>query len=186
MTPEFECRNCGVCCSQIPLIVAGDIHVIIKHVGCDPEDFIEFYEPDDFDEGTAPDDQWLEMDGGRRMIGMKRRNETCVFRRDGRCSIYVHRPLMCALHPYCPRDETEEEPEFNLHCHHGCKGITKGPLSPEAFKDLQKSHDVFSRREWDFDDIVKRWNRKGRKNRSEEAFLKFIGVKVRERESATR
>ena len=56
---------------------------------------------------------------------------------------------MCALHPYCPRDEEEEEPEFNLHCHHGCIGITKGPLEPDAFKRLQKEHDRFSRREWD-------------------------------------
>jgi Fe-S-cluster containining protein len=177
LTPEFECNNCGVCCSQIPLIVAGDIYEIIRHVKCPPEHFVEFYAMDDFDDSYAPDEQWLEMEDGPRIIGMKRIDEVCVFRKNDRCSIYAHRPLMCGMHPYTPRDEREEEPEFNLECHHGCRGITKGPLSPRDLKRLQDDFDTFSRREWHYDDLVKRWNRKGRKDRSEEAFLRFIGVR---------
>lgn len=176
MTPEFECRNCGICCEQIPLIVAGDIYTIIKHVKRPPEEFVHFYAEDDFDEEFPPDEQWLQMENGRRIMGMKRVDEKCVFRANGGCLIYTHRPLMCAMHPYMPRDAREEVAEFNLQCHHGCRGITKGPLSPKALKELRKFFDRFSRREWHYDDLVKRWNRKDRKNRSQEAFLKLMGV----------
>ena len=176
MTPEFECSNCGVCCSQIALIVAGDIREILENYDYPVEDFVHFYDEDDFDEEFAPDDQWLNMEDGKRIIGMARRNDTCFFRRDGRCAIYPHRPLMCAMHPYQPRDAREEPPEFNLQCHHGCKGVPKGPMSPQALKNLQEFFEVFSHREWDYDDLVSKWNRKGRKKRSEQDFFRFLGV----------
>ncbi|MCK4547503.1 MAG: YkgJ family cysteine cluster protein [Candidatus Eisenbacteria sp.] len=176
MTPEFDCRNCGVCCSQIPLIVAGDIREIIKHVKIPPEAFVQFYEPDEFIDEFAPDDQWLEMEDGLRVIAMKRVHDTCVFRDNGKCLIYAHRPLMCAMHPYQPRDVNEDDVEFNLECHHGCRGIPTGPASPKALKALRDRFDRFCKREWDYDDLVKKWNRKGRKRKSEEDFMRFIGV----------
>lgn len=176
MTPEFECTDCGTCCSQIPLIVAGDIHTIVRKLKIPTEKFVAFYSNDDFDEDFAPDDQWLEMEGGPMVLGMKRANDTCVFRENGRCSIYEHRPLMCAMHPYQPRDASEDILEFNLQCHHGCKGITKGSMAPHVLKKFRKAFDGFSEREWDFDDMVERWNRKGRKDKSERACLKFLGL----------
>ena len=83
---------------------------------------------------------------------------------------------MCAMHPFQPRDVNEDDEEFNLQCHHGCKGVPVGPISTEALKDLRKKFHRFSKREWHYDDIVKKWNRKGRKKKSEEDFLRFIGV----------
>jgi Fe-S-cluster containining protein len=177
VTPEFECNECGICCSQIPLIVAGDVYEIIRHTKRPPEDFVQFCSPEDFDEESAPEEQWLDMEGGLRIMALRLRGGTCVFRSNGRCSIYAHRPLMCAMHPYNPRDECKAKPEFNLQCHHGCRGITPGPMSAANLRSLRSLYDAFSRREWHYDDLVKRWNRKGRKKRSEEDFLRFIGAK---------
>lgn len=176
MTPEFECKNCGTCCSQIPLIVAGDVYHIIRHVKVRPEEIVHLYEMDDFEEDFAPDDQLLQMENGVRVMGMKRVDDRCVFRTNGRCAIYAHRPLMCAMHPYMPRDPNEDVLEFNVQCHHGCKGLTKGPMSLEHLKRFRLAFDRFSEREWDYDDMVKRWNRKDRKDRSERAFFKFLGL----------
>lgn len=176
MTPEFECQSCGVCCSQIPLIVAGDVYEILKHVKVQPEEFIHFYEMDDFDEDFSPEEQWLEMEDGRRIIGMKQVDDRCVFRANGLCSIYPHRPLMCAMHPFQPRDPREDDTEFNLQCHHGCRGIPGGPMTPQNLKKLRDLFDKFSRREWHYDELVKKWNRKDRKKRSERDFLRFLGV----------
>jgi Fe-S-cluster containining protein len=178
VTLEFECRNCGVCCSLIPLIVAGDIDEIVARLGIPAEEFVHFYRPEDFDEGVFPEEQWFEVKTGFRILGMKQIDGKCVFLDHGRCRIYAHRPLMCAMHPFQPRDPEEDEPMFHVECHDGCQGVRGGPMSPEAISRLRRRYDAFSRREWDYDDLLQTWSRRGRTKRSERDFLRFIAERT--------
>jgi hypothetical protein len=55
-------------------------------------------------------------------------NQPCEFLKDGLCSIYEDRPLICRMFGH---------PILTLDCGHGCKART--PLAVEASMDLLKS-----------------------------------------------
>ncbi|HMK48356.1 MAG TPA: YkgJ family cysteine cluster protein [Methanocella sp.] len=86
---DLYCGNCGTCCNVYGLV---DLHVtdlfrISEYLGMSPEEFFEQYciVINDQDGNTAFS---MNINGG------------CMFRADGRCSIYPVRSDTCALYPF--------------------------------------------------------------------------------------
>ncbi|MFA7562609.1 MAG: YkgJ family cysteine cluster protein [Methanoculleus sp.] len=98
----FCCRECGACCrrvaedSNLVLVSPAEIRAIMTATGMAWEEIAEPY-PDFITAGT----------GGEYTLAwcIRRTDEACIFLREGRCSIYVHRPWICRTYPFMLVDD---------------------------------------------------------------------------------
>ena len=109
MVPYIHCK--GLCqrdCSNVPIMPVEALYLIEKHNAV-----------------LLPAIHGLNEQVMMPTLGL---NKPCEFLRDGRCSIYEDRPLVCRMFGH---------PILTLDCGHGCKART--PMKVEAFMDLMKS-----------------------------------------------
>lgn len=171
-TINFKCHSCAHCCTDVVCLpTPWDVRRITKMTKRDPEDFIEFLEPDEIQDVEMDDPTWLDVDGKKFIMSLKR-DETvgCEFldKKTKFCTIYEARPLLCRLYPFeLLQDDDDNFLGFQLHKDVGCPKHTDGehqigPLYDLAMQDELNQEDycelvdIFNSKEypdkgpWDF------------------------------------
>lgn len=65
---------------------------------------------------------WIRLKQGKRAMGLRRKNEKCIFLDDNnRCSVYMSRPMTCRTFPYVIDYNDNEEIEVSLNDIVDCK-----------------------------------------------------------------
>lgn len=98
----FHCRECGACCrrvaedSNLVLVSPAEVRAIMAATGMTWDEVAEPY-PDFIDAGN----------GGEYTFAwcIRRTADACIFLRDGRCSVYAHRPWICRTYPFMLVDD---------------------------------------------------------------------------------
>jgi Fe-S-cluster containining protein len=105
---SFRCTGCGNCCTDTIVPITGDdLRRLCEGTGLPADRVVSFYAGDEFDDGGSGL-VYVELDVGARTMGLRRRaarahgeaTDVCRFFRDGRCSVYEHRPVTCRLWPF--------------------------------------------------------------------------------------
>jgi uncharacterized protein len=91
---KFSCRkDCSKCCGGSPgfvFITEEEIDTIHKVLGLDRQTFLDNYTKDA---------------GGRiSLLDVEDDNWNCILLKEGKCSIYQHRPLQCRTFPFWPHN----------------------------------------------------------------------------------
>ena len=119
----FRCQGCGACCrrvaedSNLVLVSPAEVRTIMAATSMTWDEIAEPY-PDFINAGN----------GGEYTLAwcIRRTTEACIFLRDGRCSIYAHRPWICRTYPFMLADDDLLASE--------CPGLGT-PLSPRDAHD---------------------------------------------------
>ncbi|WP_067075143.1 YkgJ family cysteine cluster protein [Methanoculleus horonobensis] len=119
----FRCRECGACCrrvaedSNLVLVSPAEVRAIMAATDMGWNEVAEPY-PDFIgaDNGAEYTLAWC----------LRRTADACIFLRDGRCSIYAHRPWICRTYPFMLVDDDLAASE--------CPGLG-APLSPGDARD---------------------------------------------------
>ena len=85
---RFKCTGCGQCCTGAPghvWVTAEEIADMAAHVGLTLEDFV---------------DRYVRQVGDRYSLKERSKTYSCVFLKDNKCSIYMHRPQQCRTFPW--------------------------------------------------------------------------------------
>nr|WP_303715735.1 YkgJ family cysteine cluster protein [Methanoculleus marisnigri] len=98
----FHCRECGACCrrvaedSNLVLVSPAEVRAIMAATGMAWDEVAGPY-PDFIDAGN----------GGEYTFAwcIRRTADACIFLRDGRCSVYAHRPWICRTYPFMLVDD---------------------------------------------------------------------------------
>lgn len=93
----FGCLGCGACCrrvtedSNLVIVSPAEVRAIMAATGMAWDEVAEPY-PDFIESGN----------GGEYTLAwcIRRTPDACIFLRDGRCSIYAHRPWICRTYPF--------------------------------------------------------------------------------------
>ena len=157
----FKCIHCGHCCRDVVCLpTPWDVIRIIRETGADPKRFLEFLKPDEICEVSASDPTWLEVQGERYLMALRRSEQGCYFvdKRTRLCKIYEHRPILCRLYP-CAVHETRggDFKSFTLHKYVGCPRNQGGAL------DTQPLYDLFvedRKHQQDYADLVEVFNKR--------------------------
>ncbi|MEM2637797.1 MAG: YkgJ family cysteine cluster protein [Candidatus Hadarchaeales archaeon] len=120
---QFECQRCARCCGDAPhrsrviYLLEKEVEKISNITNMHPMQF------------ASP------ISGaGKFKYKMKRRGGACIFLKNGACTIYEHRPLVCRLYPFFVR-KTEKGIVFEIY--DDCPGIGLGQKLQEVdFKKL--------------------------------------------------
>ena len=93
----FRCIQCGSCCREISpgsnviMICPEEIRNISLATGNVPNEISDpFPDSIDFSDGLQVTFEWC----------LKRKNGTCIFAEEHRCSIYLKRPWICHTFPF--------------------------------------------------------------------------------------
>ncbi|MCE5337549.1 MAG: YkgJ family cysteine cluster protein [Methanomicrobiaceae archaeon] len=119
----FRCRGCGACCrrvaedSNLVIVSPAEVRAIMAATGMAWDEVAEPY-PDFIDAGN----------GGEYTLAwcIRRTAKACIFLREGRCSVYAHRPWICRTYPFMLVDDELRVSE--------CSGLGM-PLSPPGARD---------------------------------------------------
>lgn len=108
VTPLAACRaGCSHCCNIGVTVNSAEAEVIGKAIGRKPakphKDRLLLKE--DILEGSNPREQRERFDKIKRWQRDVYIGTPCTFLKEGRCSIYAHRPLICRMHFNLDRDE---------------------------------------------------------------------------------
>src|SRR5688500_5531149 len=118
---QFECTQCGKCCTGRPGFVwiqTQDMHRIAEFLGIRFRDFVATY---------------VRKVGSRWSL-IEEMNGDCIFYEAG-CKIYPVRPMQCRTFPFWP--ENLKRPGNWLEAGRECEGINKGkPYSVEEIDAL--------------------------------------------------
>lgn len=120
----ISCSGCGTCCS-IPIVPVtdSDIKRLVKTTGKKASDLVKFYSPSEmeFDEDA---EVWIRLKQGKRAMGLRRKNEKCIFLDDtNRCTVYQSRPMTCRTFPYVIDFNDDGSIEVSLNDIVDCKCI---------------------------------------------------------------
>lgn len=109
-----KCLACLNCCKDTVVPVNDhDVRRLMDHTGLPADDIVRLWGPEDVT-SPASDPDWIHMDYGRRMMGLKKKRggESCRFlSQEGFCTVYTHRPGTCRTYPfnvYLDEDNTIE------------------------------------------------------------------------------
>jgi hypothetical protein len=138
---SFKCHHCNHCCTEVICLPSPwDVRRIMRMTGQDPFDFIEFLTPEEIDDVDLDDPTWLELDGKKYIMALKRDEVLgCQFlnRETKLCSIYEARPLLCRLYPFkVVEDDAGKYRGFTLHEDVGCPKHSDGAVSMKPLYDL--------------------------------------------------
>ncbi len=153
---RFKCHHCNHCCTDvICLPTPHDIRRIVRETGANPYAFLEFVTPGEIDEVEENDPTWLDVNGERFLMALRRDKHGCYFlqRKTGFCTIYEARPLLCRLYPFRVEEMADGTVSgFTLHKDVGCPRHKDGlvPVPPlrniyETDNEHQEEYKVFVR-----------------------------------------
>lgn len=103
-TPNFECRQCGECCTRYTICVTHkDVFRIAKTYGSDPHNFLDYTVPDEsVEESFKNIPRFIGEKKKKWILCLKEneKNDHCYFYDSGPCSIYPVRPFICRAFPF--------------------------------------------------------------------------------------
>ena len=166
-TVNFSCHHCNHCCTEVVCLPSPwDVRRIMKMIGADPEDFIEFLTPEEIEEVDMDDPTWLEIDGEHYIMALKRDEKTgCHFldKKTKYCSIYEARPLLCRLYPFEMLESKKGKFKgFRLHEDVGCPKHTDDVYQVAPLYDLAMQDEL---NQEDYAELVEVFNGKKYKNK---------------------
>ena len=170
---NFNCHHCNHCCTEVVCLPSPwDVRRIEKMTGQDPIDFLEFLDPDEIVDVDDDDPTWLDVDGEKYIMALKRDTETgCHFlnKTTKYCSIYEARPLLCRLYPFEMVTDKEDKFEgFRLHEGIGCPKNTDGEFQVAPLYDLAIQDEL---NQEDYAELVEIFNAKSYADKQAEDFI---------------
>ena len=142
--------------------------------GADPYKFLEFVSSDEISEVEDSDPTWLESQGERYLMALRRGKKGCFFldRKSRHCGIYEARPILCRLYPF-KLHETRKGAfkSFTLHGDVGCPKDTDGTVATPPLYELYLED---SRHQEDYEDLVSAFNRFRPKKRKPKDFIELF------------
>lgn len=121
----FRCKRCGKCCKNAwgdntVSAFPGEVRAIAQATGLEWLDVVCPMESQDMDEsGEYHTFEWALQ---------KQKNGDCKFLKDGKCTIYEVRPLICRTYPM--RLESKELELYE------CDGLCSGPMPEEEARRI--------------------------------------------------
>ena len=157
----FKCHHCGHCCTDVVCCPTPyDVIQIVKATNLHPKKFLEFLTEDEITGVYKSDPTWLNIDGKKYMMALKRNSKGCYFRDPVKkiCKIYDHRPLLCRLFPFKLRQTREGDVHsFSLHKDVGCPKHRDGIV---AVVELAKLWEKEKENQEDYKNLVAYFNSK--------------------------
>jgi Fe-S-cluster containining protein len=140
-TVRFNCHRTLHCCTDVvALPTPWDVLQLVLHTGRPPLEFVEFLTPDEIDEVEEDDPTWLEVNGQKYIMALKRDPTLgCYFLDQTRreCGVYEARPLLCRLYPFKLHETRDGQFEgFSLHKDVGCPRFRDGKVDAEALYEI--------------------------------------------------
>ena len=176
---RFSCQSCGHCCTDVVCLpTPWDVMRIVREVRVHPEEFLVFITSDEITEVEDDDPTWLEVNGTRYLMALKRGKKGCVFlnKKTLKCKIYESRPILCRLYPFCYEEtESGEYKRFTLHDDVGCPRVKGNRIPTEPLRALLEDDNAHQE---DYQALVRAFNKKDYPGKKPEDFLAmFIEVK---------
>lgn len=170
---RFACHHCNHCCTDVVCLPSPwDVKRISKMIDKKPKKFIDFLAPDELEGVDMDDPTWLDVDGDKYMMALKRDDTLgCFFlnRETKLCSIYEARPLLCRLYPFqVIEDKKGRYKGFKLHKDVGCPKNRDGEVSTKPLYDLYIQDDI---NQEDYHEFVEIFNGKKYEDKEAEDFL---------------
>lgn len=171
---QIICGRCGTCCIE-PVVPVTDSDVIrlCKGTGLEPGKIVTFFSMDEmaFDPES---DIWIQFKSGKRAMGLKKRNDRCLFLSSTICcKAYEHRPMTCRTFPYMiDFDELGNPERVRKNKIVDCKSFRKGlsyldPVVSNVRIEINEDELYYTK--------IREWNKRDVTDNKEE-FLKFIGL----------
>ncbi|MEM3587912.1 MAG: YkgJ family cysteine cluster protein [Candidatus Jordarchaeaceae archaeon] len=186
MTPNFECKQCGTCCTKYVICVTHkDVLRVVKYTGLNPHKFLNCMIPEkNAEESFSGVPRFIGEDGKQWILCFKENEKTggCCFNNSGPCSIYPARPYVCHAFPFLWRRKGNGyEFLFNMDALEFCRGVwaKENKFDFEAVaKDMMESE----KEDREYAKIVEEWNelvkRKEVESPSLKTFIDFIMKKA--------
>lgn len=172
---SFRCHHCGHCCTEVICFpTPGDVVRIVRATRIDPLDFLEFIGPDDIADVPKSDPTWLDVDGQRFLMALRRGKGGCFFRDPARkhCVVYEHRPLLCRLFPFKLHETKQGEYKaFSLHKDIECPRRRDGETPTAPLYELWKED---CEHQLDYNDLVAVFNRQQYPGKKPEDFVEMF------------
>lgn len=171
-TVQFACHHTGHCCTDVVCLpTPWDVIRIVREEGTNPYDFLEFLSPDEIEGVTKGDPTWLNVDGERYIMALRRGKKGCHFldKKTRYCSIYEARPILCRLYPFKLdefRDGTFKG--FSLHGNVGCPKHKDGTVDAVPLYELYLED---STHQQDYNDLVAVFNGRQYPGKAPEDFI---------------
>ena len=176
-TVRFKCHHCGHCCTDVVCLpTPSDVIRIVRATGEDPYRFLEFLGPDEISEVDENDPTWLDCNGRRFIMGLRRGKKGCYFlrKKTRRCKIYAARPLLCRLYPFrLQENRSGGFKGFTLHKDVGCPRHRDGVFETQPLYELYLEDEKHQEA---YDYLVEAFNRRRSRNKKPKDFIAmFIG-----------
>ncbi len=185
---HFKCHHCNHCCTEVVCLpTPWDVVRIVKQTGADPYEFLEFLAPDEIGEVAKSDPTWLNCNGNRFIMALRRDERGCHFldKRTRYCSIYEARPILCRLYPFKLQETRKGKFKgFTLHSDVGCPRHRDGEVPTKPLYDLYVDD---SEHQEDYDDLVEVFNLDQYPGKRPEDFIEMFvkGARKKKRSSGT-
>jgi Fe-S-cluster containining protein len=185
-TVKFKCHSCGHCCTEVVCLpTPEDVRRIAAHTGKKPSKFLEFLTPEELEGVDDDDPTWLECQGEKYMMALKRvgwrkpqrklrrgRDLHCFFlsEKTGYCKIYEARPILCRLYPF----KLEESKKgafkgFSLHDDVECPKHRDGVMETKPLYELYLEDEDAQE---EYDQLVEAFNEDDSRGKRPEDFVK--------------
>jgi Fe-S-cluster containining protein len=150
-----------------------DVIRMARETGVRPSEFLEFLTPDEVSGVRKCDPAWLECNGSRYIMALRRdAKRGCYFldKKTGYCSIYEWRPILCRLFPFRLHETRDGKLKgFSLHDDVECPKNRDGVVDTEPLHTLWRDDCVHQE---DYRALVTFFNRqKRRADRKPEEFI---------------
>ena len=137
---QFKCHHCNHCCTEVVCVpTPWDVVRIVRETGANPYAFLEFLKPDEIAEVEEDDPTWLDVNGQRYIMGLRRDANGCYFldKETRYCSIYASRPILCRLYPFSYEEDSDGSfSKFSLHVDVGCPRHRDGRIRVQPLLEL--------------------------------------------------
>ncbi len=171
---KATCARCGNCCIEpVPPVTDKDMARLIKATGLPADRIVRMYSSSEI-AWESEREGWIRLSYGKRVIGLRRRNDRCLLlTRDLCCSVYQARPMTCRTFPYeVELDQSGNITELDLNTGIKCgqkqgKGVDSRWLQRTARQE-QAEDEAYYRK-------VERWNRQKERGGKLD-FLRFLGL----------
>lgn len=174
-TVNFACHHCGHCCTEVVCLpTPWDVIRIVRMEGADPYGFLEFLTPEEITGVEDDDPTWLDVDGERYMMALRRGKKGCHFlnKKTGFCTIYEARPILCRLYPFALQESDDGEfLGFTLHDDVGCPKNRDGVFKTQPLHELYLDDSVHQE---DYQDLVAVFNARAYEDKSPEDFIEMF------------
>jgi len=174
-TVQFRCHSCGHCCTDVVCLpTPWDVIRIVRATGLRPGRFLEFLTPDEISEVSKSDPTWLECNGQRYIMALRRGKRGCYFldKQSRRCTIYADRPILCRLYPFRLQENRDGAFRgFTLHTDIGCPKYRDGEVATHPLHELYIKDCAHAE---DYNDLVAHFNRLRRPDKKPTHFISLF------------